>query len=172
MEPEVRAATRGTVRSRAPAGRTSGRVRLHGGEDGAEVVEEVVPGFELEEGFALVAELADGGFEVVGLLREVVVVVGGEGFLQGGEFAVGILAAVEHVTAVEVDAGTEHDGHHGGDVVGGDDGAAVIGDLHAATHFGGHEGGVGGEVGGVAGGGCSRSMAPMSPVTRLPKRKA
>ena len=53
-------------------GEDVGRVGLHGGEDGAEVVEEVVPGFELEEGFALVAELADGGLEVVGLLREVV----------------------------------------------------------------------------------------------------
>ena len=77
---------------------------------------------------------------------------GGEGFLEGGELARGILAAVEQVGAVEVDAGAEHDGHHGGDVVGRDDGAAMVGDLHAAAHFGGHEGRVEGEVGGVAGG--------------------
>src|ERR1035438_4605698 len=46
-------------------GEDVGRVGLHGGEHGAEVVEEVVPGLELEQGLALVAELADGGFEVV-----------------------------------------------------------------------------------------------------------
>ena len=130
-----------------------GSVYDHGREIGAEIVEEVVEDFQFAQGVALLAELAQRRLKVVGLDGQIVGIAGRLRFLQSGEPAVGVFSALEHVGAVEIDAGAEHDGNHGGDVVGRDHGTAMIRVLDAAANLRG-------EVG--QGVGCGRPSAGLA----------
>jgi hypothetical protein len=78
--------------------------------------------------------------KVVGLNGDIGSGTGDLRLLEGGQLAFGILSSLEHVGAVKIDTGTEFDGTEGGDVVGKDDRAAMIGVLHAASNFGGEIG--------------------------------
>ena len=83
------------------------------------------------------AEFADGRVEVVGFHRQIVRVAGGLRFLERGEFAVGILAAVIHVITHQRAAAAELAQRHGLDIARIIIHAAVIRGRHPAADFAG-----------------------------------
>ena len=119
-------------------GNHRGSMHRHGSEHGSEIVEKVLKDLQLAQALALLAELAQRRLEVVGLDGHVIGVTGRLRFLKSSQLAVGIFSALKHVRSVEIDARADHDGNQGGNVLGLDDGPAVVGDFVSSAHLCGH----------------------------------
>ena len=89
---------------RRTLGQHAGSVHHHRRKVRTKVVEKVLKDLHLSERRALVPELTEGRLEIVGLDGKVVGVSGGLRLLQSGQLAIRILATLEHIGSIKVDA--------------------------------------------------------------------
>ena len=112
----------------------------HGSQVGAEIVQEVLKDLHFAKGSAFFAEFAQRRLKVIGFDGHIVGIARGLRLLQGGQLAVGVFAALEHIRAIKVHARAKHDRHHGSNVIRLDHGTPVVGNLIAAAELRGEKG--------------------------------
>ena len=117
-------------------GYNTGQDRSHRGKRTSKFVEEQVKYLGGAKRRAHLSELSQGRLEVIGDFWQIVNMIAGNGFLKAGQLAFRIGAALIHVVAIQVGARTQSGQSDGGDVIGTDHGAAVVGDLHSPARFG------------------------------------